>query len=65
MTELDFSMRILEIIMNGMTLTVLCHLLSDFPMDSSNGNCRGASSGEYTTIFLVFACGQQTSLDVT
>lgn len=64
MTELDFSMRILEIIMNSMTLTVLCHLLSDFPMDSSNGNCRGVSSGEYTAIFLVFTCGQ-TSLDVT
>lgn len=27
-------------------------------MDSSNGNCRGASSGEYITIFLVFICVQ-------
>lgn len=47
-----------------MILTLFYHLLSDFPMDSSNGNCRGASSGEYITIFLVFFCGQ-ISLDVT
>lgn len=36
-----------------MKLTLFYHL-PDFPMDSSNGNCRGASSGEYITVFVVF-----------
>lgn len=38
-------------------IRTLFYHLSDFPMDSSNGNCRGASSGEYITIFLVFVYG--------
>lgn len=42
----------------------VCHL-SDFPMDSSNGNCRGTSSGEYTSTFLLFVCVHMSLRDLS